>query len=53
MAIGVLIVIGVALWLMLRVGKSKPKQIHQPQSKADKEFEEMYLNGACDDIDDL
>ncbi len=54
MAVVVLIVIGIVLWLIFSDNNSKPKQVNQHQKKADKEFEDMYFNGASgDDIDDF
>ena len=55
MAILVLIIIGVVIWLIIGNDNQKPKQTanHHP-SKDDKEFEDMYFNGASgDDIDDF
>lgn len=55
MAILVLIIIGIVIWLIIGNYNKKPKKTtHPSQSKADKEFEDMYLNGASgDDIDDF
>lgn len=55
MAILVLIIIGGMIWFIIGNDNPKPKQTaHHRQSKADKEFEDMYFNGASvDDIDDF
>ena len=55
MAVLVLIVIGVVIWLIIGNNNQKPKKTtNHRQSKADKEFEDMYFNGALgDDIDDF
>jgi hypothetical protein len=55
MAVAVLIVIGIVIWMMLGNNSSEPKQkIQHSQNKADKEFEDIYFNGASgDDIDDF
>ena len=55
MAILVLIIIGVVIGLIIVSDNQKPKQTaNHRQSKADKEFEDMYFNGASgDDIDDF
>lgn len=55
MAILVLIIIGLVICLIIGNDDQKPKKItHTSQSKADKEFEDMYFNGASgDDIDDF
>ena len=55
MAVIVLIVIGIVVWMMFGSSSSEPKQTTQyRQKKADKEFEDMYFNGASgDDIDDF
>lgn len=43
------------IWFIIGNDNPKPKQTaHHRQSKADKEFEDMYFNGASvDDIDDF
>lgn len=55
MAVLVLIAIGIVIWMMFGSSSSEPKQtIQHSQKKADKEFEDMYFNGASgDDIDDF
>lgn len=55
MGVVVLIIIGVVIWLIIGNDKQKPKKTaNHHQSKADKEFEDMYFNGASgDDIDDF
>lgn len=55
MAVLVLIVIGVVIWLIIGNNNQKPKKTtNHRQSKADKEFEDMYFNGASgDDIDEF
>lgn len=55
MGVVVLIIIGVIVWLMFSNSDNKPNNVqHHRQSKADKEFEDMYFNGASgDDIDDF
>ena len=55
MAVVVLIVISIVVWMMFGNNSSEPKQtIQDSQKKADKEFEDMYFNGASgDDIDDF
>lgn len=41
------------IWLIIANNDQKPKEKHH-QSKADKEFEDMYFNGASGkDIDDF
>ncbi len=52
MGVIVLIIIGVVVWGLC--SSSKPQQSHNHQKQADKEFEDMYFNGASgDDIDDF
>lgn len=55
MAILVLIIIGLVICLIIGNDDQKPKKTtHTSQSKDDKEFEDMYFNGASgDDIDDF
>lgn len=55
MAILVLIIIGGGIWFIIGNENPKPKQTaHHRQSKADKEVEDIYFNGASgDDIDDF
>ena len=55
MGVIVLIIIGVVIWLIIGNDNQKPKKTaNHRQSRADKEFEDMYLNGASgDDIDDF
>ncbi|MBQ8677172.1 MAG: hypothetical protein IJ529_01730 [Alphaproteobacteria bacterium] len=55
MGVVVLIIIGVVIWLIIRNDNQNPKKTtNHRQSKADKEFEDMYFNGASrDDIDDF
>ena len=55
MGVVVLIIIWVVIWLIIGNDKQKPKKTaNHHQSKADKEFEDMYFNGASgDDIDDF
>ena len=55
MGVVVLIIIGVVIWLIIGNDNQKPKKTtNHPQSKTDKEFEDMYFNGASgDDIDDF
>lgn len=55
MIVIVLIVIGIVVFLMFGNGASEPEKVrsHRPKD-ADKEFEDMYFNGASgDDIDDF
>ena len=55
MTILLLILIGVVIWLIIGNDNQNPKQTaNHRQSKDDKEFEDMYFNGASgDDIDDF
>ena len=55
MGVIVLILIGVVIWLIIGNDNQKPKKTaNHHQSRADKEFEDMYFNGASgDDIDDF
>jgi len=55
MAVIVLILIGVVIWLIIGNDNQKPKNTtNHRQSKDDKEFEDMYFNGASgDDIDNF
>ena len=55
MGVIILIVIGIVVWMMFGNNSSEPKQtIQHSQKKADKEFEDMYFNGASgDDIDNF
>lgn len=55
MGVVVLIIIGIVAWMVFRSSSSEPKQtIQLRQNKSDKEFEDMYFNGASsDDIDDF
>jgi len=55
MATVILIIIGIIAWLVIRNTNQKPKQtMPHRQSKADKEFEDMYFNSASGkDINDF
>ena len=56
MTVVVLIVIVIVVWMMFGNNSSEEpkKTTYTSQSKADKEFEDMYFNGASgDDIDDF
>ena len=55
MAIIILIFIAIMVWLAFKNANPKPKQtMPHRQNNADKEFEDMYFNGASGkDIDDF
>lgn len=55
MAAVVLIIIGIMVWLIIGNDNQKPKETqHHRKNKTDKDFEDMYFNGASGkDIDDF
>lgn len=56
MTVVILIVIGIVVGMMFGNNSSEEpkKTTHPSQSKADEEFEDIFLNGASgDDIDDF
>ena len=55
MAAVVLIIFGITAWLVIRNANQRSKQItHYHENQADKDFEDMYFNGASgNDIDDF